>query len=275
MSITFIFAACAGFIIGLLSGLLGIGGGTVMVPLLRLGFFLPAIEATATSLFAIVPTSISGALAHIRNRTCVIGVGVAAGLAGACTSPFGVLLAAHSPGWAIIVAAILVVAYSAYTMLRKAIRMSPVAQAATSDTKESAHGKDEPNQRIHATRKQCVVGALSGLLAGVLSGYVGVGGGFIMVPLFIAFAGISMKQASGTSLIAVAILAIPGVITQVMLGNVHMEAAFALAIGSIPGAIVGARIIRWVPERTLRFIFGGMLLVMAGMLALNEILLPA
>lgn len=69
------------------------------------------------------------------------------------------------------------------------------------------------------TTKRLLTGAAIGLVAGFASGYVGVGGGFLMVPLFISLLGITMKKASGTSLIAVVILAIPGVITQTLHGT--------------------------------------------------------
>ena len=120
------------------------------------------------------------------------------------------------------------------------------------------------------TRNQLLIGVAIGLGAGVASGYVGVGGGFIMVPLMLSLVGISMRQASGTSLIAVMILAIPGVIEQALLGNINYLAGIAISIGSIPGAIIGARLVQRVPERTLRFIFGGFLIVAAALLVLNE-----
>ena len=94
-----------GLFIGLLSGMLGVGGGSIMVPVFTLGYALEAIKATATSLFTIIPTAIAGSITHIRQRTCVVGLGVAAGLGGACVSPLGVYLASISPSWAIIVAA--------------------------------------------------------------------------------------------------------------------------------------------------------------------------
>ena len=108
------------------------------------------------------------------------------------------------------------------------------------------------------------------MIAGLASGYVGVGGGFIMVPLMLAVLDIPMSLASGTSLIAIMILAIPGVIEQGLLGNIDYLAGIAIVIGSIPGALVGARLVRVVPERQLRFIFGGFLLAAAVMLMLNE-----
>ena len=68
--------------------------------------------------------------------------------------------------------------------------------------------------------------ALIGVVAGLLSGYVGVGGGFIMVPLFMALLSIPMRLASGTSLIAVCILSIPGTIEQGFLGNIRFSARY-------------------------------------------------
>lgn len=277
--ITLVAAAVAGVLVGLLSGLLGIGGGTIMVPLFRLAFGMPAIQATATSLLAIIPTSLSGCVGHFRNRTCVIGVGLAAGLAGACTSPAGVHLASISPSWAIMLAAAVIIGYSAFTMLKKGLAMpkeagSLKASAATAKAGAKATVPAERPARVRATRRQTVVGVAAGAMAGLASGYVGVGGGFLMVPLFIQFGGISMRQASGTSLIAVTLLAIPGAIAQIMLGNVHILAGLVLSLGSIPGALVGANLVKYVPERTLRLLFGGFLLVVAVILVGNEIMVP-
>ena len=99
-----------GLFVGLCSGLLGIGGGVIMVPAFRLLFGMSALASTATSLFTIIPTSISGAISHLRNRTCIPKLGLALGIGGACLSPVGVLLAAHSPAWLVMLAAAAVMA---------------------------------------------------------------------------------------------------------------------------------------------------------------------
>ncbi|MEG0845110.1 MAG: sulfite exporter TauE/SafE family protein [Raoultibacter sp.] len=296
---TFIVAACVGVVVGILSGLLGIGGGTVMVPVFRLGFGLSAIEAAATSLFTIIPTSLAGCVTHIRNKTCRVPLGVAAGLGGACTSPVGVWLASISPSWAIMAAAALIIGYSAISMLKKAralpkpekkaaakkgaacvgasassvLVVPPAASAsapASTPTPTSTPALAPQHSAASFTKSQLFKGALIGLAAGVASGYVGVGGGFIMVPLFISVVGISMRHASGTSLIAVTILAIPGAIAQALLGNVDFIAGAAMAVGSIPGALLGASLMRRVPDRTLRFLFGGFLIFVAILLVVNE-----
>ena len=254
-----------GVVVGVLSGLLGIGGGTLLVPVFKLGYALSPIMSTATSLVTIIPTSISGAVGHIRRKTCIPSLGVAAGIGGALMSPVGVWLATVSPDWMIMAGAALCIAYSAITMFTKAVKAPKGAAAAKAD--EAA---DEVPPAPRMTRVQLAQGLGIGLLAGVASGYVGLGGGFIMVPLMVQLFHIPMKLTSGTSLIAVALLAVPAAITQALYGNVMWMAAVAVAVGSIPGALLGARLIPRMPERTLRFVFSGFLLVAAVLLVLNQ-----
>lgn len=302
--VSFFIAALVGVGVGVLSGLLGIGGGTVMVPLFRLAFGMEPIVATATSLFTIVPTSISGMWKHAKNKTSLPRVGIVCGLTGACLSPVGVWAANVSPGWAIMGAAAVVVMYSSFTMLKKALaapkggaakgsRKACEKKATTSDTaatgdaaaaslaatapvaaggSSAAGAQAAPLEApaIKLTPKYVAKVALIGVVAGFMSGYVGVGGGFIMVPLFVSMLGIPMRLASGTSLTAVCILAIPGVIEQAVLGNIDYMVGVAMMVGSIPGAIVGANLVKRVPERALRFAFALFLLLMAVLLVANE-----
>lgn len=266
----FIAPALAGVFVGVMSGLLGVGGGTIMVPIFRLAFGMSPLASTATSLFAIIPTSISGVVAHARAKTCVPKLGLALGVGGAVMSPLGVWLASVSPGWLVICVAAIVIGFSAFKMFKKAVKCAPTPRAGRAGgNAQDASAKAVPDQPV-LSRKQYLQGACIGLIAGLASGYVGVGGGFIMVPLMLAVLDIPMSLASGTSLIAIMILAIPGVIEQGLLGNIEYLAGIAIVVGSIPGALVGARLVRVVPERQLRFIFGGFLLVAAVMLMLNE-----
>lgn len=266
----FIAPALAGVFVGVMSGLLGVGGGTIMVPIFRLAFGMSPLASTATSLFAIIPTSISGVVAHTRAKTCVPKLGLALGAGGAVMSPMGVWLASVSPGWLVICVAAIVIGFSALKMFKKAVKCAPAPRAGRAGGNvQAASAKAVPDQPV-LSRKQYLQGACIGLIAGLASGYVGVGGGFIMVPLMLAVLDIPMSLASGTSLIAIMILAIPGVIEQGLLGNIEYLAGIAIVVGSIPGALVGARLVRVVPERQLRFIFGGFLLVAAVMLMLNE-----
>lgn len=320
----FVVPALVGVLIGIASGLLGIGGGTVMVPIFRLAFGMSATMSTATSLFAIIPTSVSGAISHVKGKTCIPALGIAAGLGGACLSPVGVWLAQLSPDWLVMLAAALIIGYSAINMFKKAFKVSRAGQpakgadAAASPSTQSSGAPEGSRTEVRVafatarisgtgetladpsatggssaampsltssgepaasassddsplSRKQLLQGAAIGLIAGLASGYVGVGGGFIMVPLMLSIIGIPMRKASGTSLIAVMILAIPGVIEQGIIGNINYLAGIAVVIGTIPGAVIGAKLVTKVPERTLRLLFGCFLIVAAAMLVLNEV----
>lgn len=306
-----------GLAVGILSGLLGIGGGTIMVPTFRLIYRMSALAATATSMLTIVPTAVSGMIAHIRNKTCVLPIGIAAGVGGACSSWLGVLFAEWSPDWCVMAATALVIAYSATTMLKKARALSPARTAeatedagrtaeTSADTQhtskaEAAPTEAAPTEKEHtaevttpsaapalaavtpastpaetsaqqATSTHTLArAAVIGLFAGVLSGYVGVGGGFIMVPLFTSKLQLTMKQATGTSLVGVGLLVLPALIAQVVLGNVNWVAGLACIAGSVPGAALGAKLQTRIPERMLRFTFAGILGVAAVLLVVNEL----
>lgn len=278
----FLVSLVVGLAVGVLAGLLGIGGGMLLVPAFKLGYAMDSLMCTATSLFTIIPTSVSGAISHIRNKTCLPKLGVAAGLGGACLSPLGVWLATLSPDWAVMGAAALIIAYSSVTMFRKALKAPKVprgagAGAADAAAKEAAaEDRAAAIERAHAEAptigwREAAIGAAIGLFAGLASGYVGVGGGFIMVPLMMSILHVPMKLTSGTSLIAVMILAVPGTVTQALLGNINWIAGIAVACGSIPGATLGAKLIPKVPERQLRFLFSFFLVVAAVLLVVNQL----
>lgn len=279
----FLVSLVVGLAVGVLAGLLGIGGGMLLVPAFKLGYAMDSLMCTATSLFTIIPTSVSGAISHIRNKTCLPKLGVAAGLGGACLSPLGVWLATLSPDWAVMGAAALIIAYSSVTMFRKALKAPKVprgatgAEAADAAAKEAAaEDRAAAIERAHAEAptigwREAGIGVAIGLFAGLASGYVGVGGGFIMVPLMMSILHVPMKLTSGTSLIAVMILAVPGTVTQALLGNINWIAGIAVACGSIPGATLGAKLIPKVPERQLRFLFAGFLVVAAVLLVANQL----
>lgn len=276
----FLVAILVGIGIGLISGMLGIGGGVVMIPLFRLAFGMSAIASTATSLFTIIPTSVSGAITHVRGKTCLPKVGIALGVGGACLSPVGVWLAQLSPGWLVMLAAALAIGYSATTMLRKVLK-TPKARLSTQSkedapiTKAASEGDSGATEDVRESltfgkydlRKAVCIGAI----AGIASGYVGLGGGFLMVPLILSVLHVPMRLASGTSLIGVMILALPATVIQCMLGNVDYLIGIGVACGSIPGAIIGAKLVSRVPERSLRLMFAALLGVAAVLLVMKEL----
>ncbi len=257
----------AGAGIGFLSGLMGIGGGTLLVPLFRLVFGFSALAATATSLCAVVPIALAGSIQHLRQGSARISVAFCAGLAGALVSPVSAHLAALSPSWLVMLVAACVIAYGALSMLpyKPWRRVFPPLCPRTFFTGQQDRGR---GVRIHLCIKACLIGAI----AGVFAGFIGVGGGFIMVPLFVKFLDFDMSTASGTSLITIPLIALPAIVMQYDLGFAQIDAALALALSAIPCSILGARLSKRLPDVSLRICFALLLLAVACILAFVEFL---
>lgn len=285
MYLSLILLAFAGICIGVLSGLLGIGGGTLIIPLLRLGFGVDALSAVGTSLFAIIPTSVSGLIGHLRNRTANVKLGLFFGLFGALCAPLGSMVSEHVGGTVVMVCAGCVIAYTACTMLRKALKLPSQKQVrlavgkasdiSTESGVSTAQGSDLPREffvpvSISYNAKTVLKAAFVGMSAGFASGFLGVGGGFIIVPLSLWLFKLPMKEAAGTSLIAVVLFAIPGAITHGLIGNIEYLEGLMISVGSIPGAFIGSALSKRVPERVLRMAFGVILIIAGVLLVLNE-----
>lgn len=254
----FILIALFGVLVGILSGMFGIGGGTLMIPLLNLVFRFPILTATATSLFVIAPTSLSGAWRHVRQGTADVPAAVLIGVAGAFASVFSSFAADRLPSMVILVVVVLVIAYSALSVIRGALKNVTV-------------GEEAASARFTTQRSRALACICLGLFAGAVSGIAGVGGGFIIVPIGIAYFGYAFKKASGTSLLAIAFIAIPGIITHALLGHIWYLGGVALILGTMPGAYLGARLITKVPERAARFAFGILLIVSGALLVANRV----
>ncbi|HYN18856.1 MAG TPA: sulfite exporter TauE/SafE family protein [Actinomycetes bacterium] len=102
-----------------------------------------------------------------------------------------------------------------------------------------------------------------GVVAGLLSGLLGIGGGVIMVPAFTELLSVSLKSAIATSLVCVGIFAVPATITHAFLGDIDWRLATLLTIGVIPGARVGASLTIRTAERRLRLAVGIFLALVA------------
>jgi uncharacterized membrane protein YfcA len=102
-----------------------------------------------------------------------------------------------------------------------------------------------------------------GILGGTLSGTFGVGGGIIMVPLLMLLAGMDQRHASATSLTAIVPTAVVGAVTYGLAGHVDLVAGIAVSAGGIAGSLIGTRLLRTLPIGWLRWLFIGLLVVVA------------
>ena len=266
-----------GVLVGLLSGLVGIGGGAIMVPFLYLVFAAPsfsgvafepqheAIVAHATSLLVIVPTALSGVRTY--QKSSLIDWSVVLPMAGGAVVAAigGAFLAELLPG------PVLKAGFGLSLFLMGARMLWPAAPG-------SAKTSREPGEPLRP-----VVSILCGCGVGLFSALMGVGGGLVAIPLLIYVVGLELSHVAATSIGLVVFAAVSGTITYVIggwgtpglppgtVGYVFAPAALALMPGSIVGARWGALLNQRLNAGLLKVIFGALFLIEGAELLVSNV----
>jgi hypothetical protein len=230
-----------GLAAGVLSGLFGVGGGIVMTPGLSAVGLAP-ITAVATPLPVILPTASVGAYTYARAGQVDLRAALWISLTGAVASGIGALLTEVVNERLLLLLTAGLLAWQAVAILR---------------------GRGRPAGSTEAPPPTPWVLAAVGLVAGLLSGLLGIGGGLVIVPALAGMLGFPLKRALGTSLVCVVVLVIPGTIVHALLGNLDWTAALLLALGAVPGARIGATVALGTREVTLRLLVGSFLAIVA------------
>ncbi|MEG4029641.1 MULTISPECIES: sulfite exporter TauE/SafE family protein [unclassified Microcoleus] len=262
----------AGIFAGILAGFLGIGGGTVLVPLLVALNYAP-VEAVATSGLSIVITAISGSIQNWRmgylNLSQVAGIGFPAVI----TAQIGAYLAGIFPPYLLLLTFGLLLWLNIYLIeVRKHLTAKKKAeleqgglggQAGQGENAQLPITNHElphnSNILFHPTFAKIATGSAAGLLAGLF----GVGGGVIMVPLQILLLGESIKTAIQTSLGVIVITAISATAGHAARGNVLWVVGLILGGGGLLGAQVSTRFLPRLPDRIVSLAFRSLLAVLS------------
>ncbi|MCB0918583.1 MAG: sulfite exporter TauE/SafE family protein [Actinobacteria bacterium] len=225
---------------GLLSGMFGVGGGIVMVPLLVIWLGLDQRRAIATSLVAIVPIAIAGMIGYAFGSNVDWRAGLILGIGGIIGGQLGVWLLHRIPVRVVQVLFAAVLVYSAWRL---------VFPAETTGV--------EPEQL------PWLLLVVAGVAAGVLSGLLGVGGGIILVPTLVLLVGLGIDGARGTSLLVVIITALTASFTNLRTGRADASIGIRAGLAGTPAAILGALVGQWVPEQLASALFALLMLVAA------------
>ncbi len=236
---------------GVLSGLFGVGGGVVSQPGMRL-LGLEPLLVIGTALPVIIPGATSGARRYAREGLVRWPAVVATVPAGLVAAVGGSLAAEQVPGdghlLQLLTAALL--GLSSYRMARFPGPVPPEEPLAETDAVEAPH--EQPGSSLRPPPDLALRYLLIGVLAGGLSGLLGIGGGVIMVPALVQLARLEVKSAIATSLVCVGAFAVPGTITHVVLDHVDWRVVAALVAGVVPGARIGAALTIRATDRRLR-----------------------
>ena len=264
-----------GFGTGILSGVFGVGGGFLTTPLL-IFYGIPPTVAAASAATQVTGASVSGVSAHMRNKGVDFqmgGVMVAGGLAGALLGAvlFSVLQAIGQIDVVINVLYVVLLSTIGGLMLKEAIET--IRPAKSSSKKRAAKRRHHPmiaalpyrwrfyNSGLYISP---IAPALLGLVVGILTMLMGVGGGFMMVPAMLYILGMSARVVVGTSLFN--ILFITMLVTMVHVFTtraVDIVLAALLLIGSVTGAQYGTKIAMLVKPEILRLVLAAIVLAIA------------
>ncbi len=273
-----------GFVGGVLSGMFGVGGAVLTTPGIRV-FGATPIEAVGSTVPAIIPSAVSGTVRYARAGIVNWHLGLTCGLTGALVAVGGATAADHVNGHLLMVFTAALLGWSGISTWRSGRRVvrEPAAPEAVPSGEAPIRGADvgpstaevlgeggtgaAGGRLRYPTGFLAVVGAGSGFLAG----FLGVGGGVVMMPVFTSILKVPVKEAVASSLVAVALFSVPALVTHAVLGNIHWGYAALLAVGTIPGAQVGSRLTLGATDRTVRTLFGIFLVALALVYGISEI----
>ncbi|MCM3595949.1 sulfite exporter TauE/SafE family protein [Metabacillus idriensis] len=224
MILIFILFIAMGLLIGILSGFFGVGGGFILTPVLLLMNTEP-ITAITISLLYTIGTSLSGMFAHLKMKNVrwkeAFIIGLSGMAATQAANPFVYFLNQHGYDDAVIpLAYILLLSYFGWSLLFR---------------KKTKNSKGKPIKKWAV-----VLLILTGAIGGFISTLLGVGGGFIIVPLLISLSGFHPKDAIGTSLLSVLFIVSIGFITYFVKSPIDLSTGALLIAGGLAGAQAGA-----------------------------------
>ena len=238
-------------LVGVTLGLLGGGGSILTVPLLAYVAGMDAKEAIATSLLVVGVTSAVGAISHARAGRVQWRTGILFGLAGMAGAYVGGLLSQFIPGSILLLAFAAMMIATAVAMLR-----GPKNPATATDGTHSM-----PVGKI----------LLDGVIVGLVTGLVGAGGGFLVVPALALLGGLPMPVAVGTSLIVIAMKSFAGLGGYLSTVQIDWHLAGMVTAAAVVGSLIGGRLTSMVDPDSLRKGFGWFVLIMSSVILAQEL----
>jgi uncharacterized membrane protein YfcA len=250
---------------GAFGAMLGLGGGIILIPALTFIFDVPIKEAIAASLVSVVATSTSAAVVYVEKHLVNIRLGMTLEVATSIGALLGGYYVVRVSPEALRVLFAGLLAYTAYNMARKAGQ-----EAATTDETyvhvPADATKDQlddhlNNGRVPYTIKHLEAGMAASLVAGGISGLLGVGGGIIKVPVMRLAMGVPMRVAIATSNFMIGVTAATSALIYYSRGMISLYITAPAALGVLLGAQIGTRVSRRVNVRALTWLFVVMMIV--------------
>ena len=256
-------ASFFGVVMGLVLGLTGAGGGILAVPALVLGLGWSMTQAAPVALFAVGSAAAVGAIDGLRHGLVRYRAALLIALLGAVFSPVGIYFAHQLPEKILMILFSLLMVLVAARMLRR-----ETAQPGPSDHGAASWGQkncmlDRQTGRLAWTARCTATLSALGAVTGMVSGLLGVGGGFLIVPAFKQLTDVQMRGIVATSLMVISLISLIGVVGAFHAGVSIDRVGGVFIVASIVGMVAGRRLSAKVPARALQVGFAAVCLGVA------------
>lgn len=260
-----ILGALLGAVVGIVMGLTGAGGGILAVPLLIFGLHLTVAEAGPIGLLAVGVSAGIGALIGLKAGIVRYRAALLIASSGVLFAPLGVWLAQRLDTRLLSMLFAAVLAWVAYTTFKEIGRRS-IESKSLSVNRPCI--RDDMSGRFIWTNKCAGALSIAGAIAGVLSGLLGVGGGFVIVPTLQRSTDLATQSIVATSLAVIALVSLTGVAANMSAENFNVSVALPFATGSLVGMGVGSVLTSHLSPKYLKVAFALICLAVAtGMVA--------
>lgn len=250
-----------GFFAGLLGALTGIGGGVLLTPILALHFGIPIRHAIGTSLVAVITTSAASSSVHLQRHTTDIRLGMTLELA----TSLGAAVMAYLVGY--FNRSVLEGLFAAFLLYSSIMILSKRGKAKSDDESSPSVNGDLVIPPYEPKRYPLGLGA--SLVAGAMSGLLGIGGGPIKVPVMFIFMDVPLMVATATSNFMIGVTAAASAMVYYRRGDILVQIAAPLAVGVFVGSLLGARLAPRVHTRIVMYLLVGVMLYLASHLILH------
>lgn len=261
-------------IAGILGSLLGLGGGIIVIPALTLALGFNMQEAIGASLVGVIASSTGAATRYVREGFTNVRLGMLLETSTTIGSVLGAVVAIYLDQMILLLLFSAILVYSAVHMLtkkEKVFRPEDIGEEGQMLDLSCTYVDPKSGGEVCYGVKGVKTGLGASLVAGGLSGLLGVGGGVIKVPVMNACMCVPMKAATATSNFMIGVTALAGALIFFRQGLIEPVLAATVAIGILFGAMIGTRLIDKVDNASLRRMFGAVLIMVAVLMVLKAL----
>ena len=253
---------------GILGSMLGLGGGVFLVPLLTLGLGVPIRVAIAASLISVMATAVASASVNLDRGLVNMRLGLLLEVATASGALLGGLVAAYLSQRQLFLLFAVTMASMGLLMAMRSGRRNVIADVSVDVGLLGGRLQEGEFSYVYKVRR-LGIGVFASLLAGAVSGLLGLGGGIIKVPVLNTFCGIPIRVAAATSTFMIGITTAASAFLYYGRGEIVLPLTAAIALGALPGSLLGARLSDRVATRALKILMALVLMAVGLRMALE------